>query len=78
MLGMTFWQFWCVVVIVLSIVWILLLKSEKVASLENRTYALIDNCYKATADKWENFKHRNDKNIVHHKKKKKKNVKRNK
>lgn len=78
MLGMTFWQFWCVVVIVLSIVWIILLKSEKVASLEGRTYAFIDNCYKAVADKWEKFKHRNDKNIVHHKKKKKKNVKRNK
>lgn len=72
MLGMTFWQFWCVVVIALSIIWILLLKSEKVASLENATYAFVDNSYKALADRWEKIKHRNDKNIVHHKKRKKK------
>lgn len=72
MLGMTFWQFWCVVVIVFSIVWILLLRTEKVASLEAVTYDFIDNCYKTTAEKWEKFKHRNDKNIVHHKKAKKK------
>ena len=72
MLGMTFWQFWCVVVIALSIIWILLLKSEKVTSLENATYAFVDNSYKALADRWEKIKHRNDKNIVHHKKRKKK------
>ncbi len=70
MLGMTFWQFWCVVVIVCSIVWILLLRSEKVAALEAGTYAFIDKSYKTMADKWEKFKHRNDKNIVHHKKRK--------
>lgn len=72
MLGMTFWQFWCVIVIALSIIWILLLKSGKVTSLENSTYAFVDNSYKALADRWEKIKHRNDKNIVHHKKRKKK------
>ena len=77
MFGLSFWQFWCVVVIVLSIVWILLLKSEKVAALEIKTYDFIDNSYRSMADRWEKFKHRNDKNIVHHKKKKKKNIKRN-
>lgn len=78
MFGLSFWQFWCVVVIVFSVLWIILLTSEKVGSFEGRTYAFIDNCYKVTADKWEKFKHRNDKNIIHHKKKKKKNIKRNK
>lgn len=72
MFGMTFWQFWCIVVILLSIVWIILLKSEKLALIEVKYYAFTDVKYQAFTDKIEKIKHRNDKNIVHHKKKKKK------
>lgn len=70
-LGLSFWQFCCVMVIVASILWILLLKSEKLLSLEVKYYAFTDGKYKAFTEKWEKFKHRNDKNIVHHKRKKK-------
>lgn len=78
--GLTFWQFWCIVVIVASIGWIFLLKSEKLASLEVKyydfTYVKFRNFtagkLKTFADKWEKFRHRNEKNIVHHKKRKKK------
>lgn len=72
MFGMTFWQFWCIVVILLSIVWIILLKSEKLALMEVKYYAFTDVKYQDFTDKIEKIKHRNDKNIVHHKKKKKK------
>ncbi len=72
MFGMTFWQFWCVVVIILSVLWIALLKSEGLVELETRYYSFTDAKYQIVADKFEKFKHRNDKNIVHHKKKKKK------
>lgn len=61
MFGLTFWQFWCVIVIVSSILWLLLLKSERLISLETRYYVSFN-------DKLEKFIHRNDKNIVHHKK----------
>lgn len=72
MFGLTFWQFWCLVVIVISVIWILLLRSAKVQVLEEKYYIFADDKYKHFAEKWEKFKHRNDKNIVHHKKKKKK------
>lgn len=72
MFGMTFWQFWCVVVIILSVLWIALLKSEGLVELETRYYSFTDAKCQIIADKFEKFKHRNDKNIVHHKKKKKK------
>lgn len=71
-LGMTFWQFWCVVVIILSVLWVILLKSQRLIALETRYYSFMDAKYRYLADKFEKFKHRNDKNIVHHKKKKKK------
>lgn len=71
MFGMTFWQFWCVVVILLSILWIVLLRVGKLASLEEKYYALTDRLYQPVYDRIEKFKHRNDKSIVHHKKRKK-------
>lgn len=71
MLGMTFWQFWCLVVIILSIVWIILLSSKQLENIEVKCYAFTDALNKTLADRWEKFKHRNDKNIVHHKRKKK-------
>ena len=70
--GMTFWQFWCVVVIILSVLWVILLKSQRLIALETRYYSFTDAKYQIIADKFEKFKHRNDKNIIHHKKKKKK------
>ncbi len=72
MFGLTFWQFWCVMIILISIAWILLLKSVKVQELEVKYYTFTDGKYKTFTDKWEKFKHRNDKNIVHHKKRTKK------
>ncbi len=77
--GLTFWQFWCIVVIVASIGWILLLKSEKFASLEVKYYNFTHVKFtrftpeklKSFTKRWEKFKHRNDKKIIHHKRKKK-------
>ncbi len=64
-LGLTFWQFWCVVIIVLSILWIFMLRSEKLVSLE-------EGYYKAYFQRLHKFLTRNEKNIVHHNKNKKK------
>ncbi len=72
MFGMTFWQFWCIMIIVLSIGWIFLLKAGKLEEAEERYYAFAESKYAVVTEKWKKFKHRNDKNIVHHKKKKKK------
>lgn len=72
-LGMSFWQFWCIAVIILSVAWILLLRSEKLKELEVKYYAFTEKKYSELSEKIEKFKHRNDKNIVHHKKRKKKN-----
>ncbi|MBQ7861708.1 MAG: prolipoprotein diacylglyceryl transferase [Clostridia bacterium] len=69
-LGMTFWQFWCIVVIIASAGWILLLKSKKLEKLEVKCNSFANAKTKPFIDKVERFKHRNDKNIVHHKKKK--------
>ena len=78
--GMTFWQFWCIVVVLASIGWIILLKSRKLQALEVKYYTFIDADVRTFIDsklktftaKIEKFMHRNDKNIVHHKKRKKK------
>ena len=72
MFGLSFWQFWCVVVIALSCLWIVMLKSQKLDSIEAKTYSIVETKHKNFKDGFEKFKHRNDKNIVHHKKKKKK------
>lgn len=72
MFGMTFWQFWCIAVILLSVIWIILLKSQKFISCEVKYYDFITAKYDVLSYKVEKFKHRNDKNIVHHKKRKKK------
>lgn len=75
-LGMTFWQFWCVVVIILSVCWILILDNKKLLEAEVKHYTFTDTKINKFNEKLEKFKHRNDKDIVHHKKKKKKNIKR--
>lgn len=72
MFGLTFWQFWCVVIIVLSCLWIALLKSSKLAGLEEKYYQLVESVYTLVLQEFEKLKHRNDKNIVHHNKNKKK------
>lgn len=72
MLGVTFWQFWCVVVIIASVIWVIVLRSEKIKSAELWCYSFIGDTYKKLSDKAVRFIHRNDKNIVHHKKRKKK------
>lgn len=65
MFGLTFWQFWCLVTIVLSVLWVLLLKSEKLYIIESKY-----------SDFYESVKikllERNKKDIVHHNKNKKK------
>ena len=63
--GLTFWQFWCVVIIIISVLWVFLLKSGKMQTIENRYF----NVYSAKKEK---FINRNKKNIVHHDKNKKK------
>ena len=70
--GMSFWQFWCVMVIIIACVWILILKSQKFGTFEEKYYAFADSKYEVLAQRIDRFKHRNDKNIVHHKKKHKK------
>ena len=54
MLGLSFWQFWCVMVIIISAIWILLLKSVKVKELDVKYYAFTDGKYKTFTDKWKN------------------------
>lgn len=71
MFGLTFWQFWCIVVVILSIVWVLLLRSERLSVLDAKAYDFVDTKHKEIKEKIEKFKHRNDKNIVHRKRKKK-------
>ena len=65
MFGLTFWQFWCLVTIAVSCIWIALLKWDKVALLENKYYSY----HGAFVTK---LKERNKKDIVHHNKNKKK------
>lgn len=48
------------------------LMGVKICLKEVKYYAFTDVKYQAFTDKIEKIKHRNDKNIVHHKKKKKK------
>ncbi len=67
-LSMNFWQFWCIVVIVISIVWLVILyKKPEYAecSFENDEKAIIPSIV-------EKLKNRNKKNIVHHSNNKKK------
>lgn len=72
MFGLTFWQFWCVIVIVLSVIWVILLKNKSFITLENKYETYAEKKSSDRADRIEKFKHRNDKNIVHHKNRKKK------
>ncbi|MBO5936774.1 MAG: prolipoprotein diacylglyceryl transferase [Clostridia bacterium] len=71
MFGMTFWQFCCVMVIIISFIWILLLKSKRLTTFEEKYYSFVGGKYDVIANKFDKFKHRNDKNIVHHNKKRK-------
>ena len=59
-------------VIIIACVWILILKSQKFGTFEEKYYAFADSKYEVLAQRIDRFKHRNDKNIVHHKKKHKK------
>lgn len=71
MFGLSFWQFWCLSVIVLSIVWLAALKSQKTVAFEESYINFVATQKNNFIDKIEKFKHRNDKNIVHHKKRNK-------
>lgn len=74
LLGMTFWQVCCVIAIIMSAIWLVVLYAiPKYAECsfeinENAPFCKIATKLNKT---WNCFKHRNDKNIVHHKKKKK-------
>lgn len=70
--GLTFWQLWCVIIIIVSTVWVILLKNEKLVLLEEKYYAFAISKWEPFVSKIEKIKHRNDKNIVHHDKNKKK------
>ena len=65
MFGMTFWQFWCLITIAISILWLVLLRSERLSVLEEKYYAWHEKSVRKILD-------RNKKNIVHHNKNKKK------
>lgn len=65
MFGLTFWQFWCIVTIILSCIWLLLLRSEKIHIMESK----YNDFYLGVKTK---LLARNKKNIVHHSKNKKK------
>lgn len=65
MFGLTFWQFWCLVTILISCIWLILLKSEKLYIIEKK----YEEFYLAVKTKLLN---RTKKNIVHHNKNKKK------
>ena len=65
MFGLTFWQFWCLVTIVISIVWLILLKSKKLCMIESK----YSDFYELLKTK---LLTRTKKNIVHHNKNKKK------
>lgn len=71
-LGMTFWQFWCIVTILISCLWLFLLKKEFFIVAEEKFYCFIERKKEDILKKLNDFKHRNDKNIVHHNKNKKK------
>lgn len=70
MFGLTFWQFWCLVTIVISCIWIILLKSEKVYIIEKK----YNEFYLGVKTK---LLERTKKDIVHHNKNKKKYQKKN-
>jgi len=65
MFGLTFWQFWCIVTIVASLIWIALLKWKMITKIEEKYY----NAHSALITK---LLDRNKKNIVHHNKNKRK------
>lgn len=65
MFGLTFWQFWCIITIIISLIWLALLKWGKFAVTEEKYYS----GYEALKTK---LLTRNKKNIVHHNKSKKK------
>lgn len=73
--GLNTWQFWCVISIVISVIWLLILYlNPKYAEcdFETKENSPFEKSEKWLAEKWHYLKHRNDKNIVHHKKRKKK------
>ncbi len=65
MFGLTFWQFWCIVTIVVSLIWIALLRWKKITIIEEKFYS----AHRALLTK---LLDRNKKNIVHHNKNKRK------
>lgn len=73
--GLNTWQFWCVVAIITSVIWLLILYLNPkyaecdFAAKENAPFEHVE---KKFDEIWYYLKHRNDKNIVHHDKNKKK------
>lgn len=65
MFGLSFWQFWCIVTIFASVIWLLLLRTQKLAEIEQKYCELYLNLKTRILE-------RNKKNIVHHDKNKKK------
>lgn len=73
-LGLNTWQFWCVVSIITCLVWLIVLYTNpKYAecNFEPKENAPALVIAKKFSDGLDRIKHRNDKNIVHHKKRKK-------
>ena len=63
--GLSFWQFWCLITILVSVIWLVLLRWEKMMQLEQKYYG-------AHAAFIKRILERNKKNITHHNKNKKK------
>lgn len=72
--GLNTWQFWCVVTIIFSVIWLLILYLNPKyveCSFEANENPPIKVISQKIGDCIHYIKHRNDKNIVHHKRKKK-------
>lgn len=65
MFGLTFWQFWCIITIIISLFWILMLKNQNLVAIEDKYYSWHQSLIKKVLE-------RNKKNIVHHNSNKKK------
>lgn len=73
--GLNTWQFWCMVSIITCVIWLLILylnPEYSECSFEVKDNAPFDIIKIKLEKTWSYLKHRNDKNIIHHKKKKKK------
>lgn len=46
-LGLSFWQLWCIVVFIVSLIWLKILKNQKLSEYEEKYYSFINSRYDA-------------------------------